>query len=386
MNTERAKILIVDDERSLREVISRKLQIEGYKCESAADGSEALEKLPTQDFGLVLVDVRMPGMSGMELLAKIKNNYPDIAVMMLTAVSSMETAVESMKLGAFDYVIKPFENDDLTMRVERALERRRLTLENIAYQKSLEQLVEYQVGQIRHYYRQAIEALAQQEIPLERLNATVCSGAEYNIQNSNLAVKRLSDFENALQTARVLALMAEMHESYASGHSERVSLLSTEIAKQLKCPEKGIKDVQLAGILHDVGKIVIPDHILYKKGKLTSAELAEIKRHPRATVDIIRHIDYFNEIIPIVESHHEWYDGNGYPGKLSRNDIPIGARIIAVADAYDAMACPRPHRPRYSDDEAAQALRDGAGKQWDPEVVNALLKALARETITTEFS
>ena len=388
MSEKKAAILVVDDEESLREVISRKLQSEGYECVRASSGEEALKALAKRSFDLVLSDIRMPGMSGMDLLTQIRSEHADMAVMMLTAVSSMETAVEAMKIGAYDYVIKPFETDDLVMRVDRALERRRLALENMAYQKSLEQLVEHQVGQIRHYYRQAIEALAQQEIPIEKLDATVHLGmSQQNEQNSQSnQIQGSNKFEDALQTARALALMAEMHETYASGHSERVSLLAREIAAQLNCTVKEIQDIHLAAILHDIGKIVIPDHILFKKGKLSAAELSEIQRHPAATVDIIRHVNYFNELIPIIESHHEWYNGEGYPGKLCGNDIPLGARVIAVADAYDAMACPRPHRPRFTDDEAAQALREGAGEQWDTEVVNALLRALARETITLEPS
>jgi len=385
MSGEKATILIVDDEKSIREVIKRKLEEKNYKCASVSNGDEALEKLSSQSFELIFIDIRMPGISGMDLLARIRKEYPDIAAVMLTAVSSMDTAIEAMKLGAYDYIIKPFENDALVMRVERALDRRRLSLENIAYQKHLEELVEYQVGQIRHYYRQAIEALAQQDIPIDKLDATISKEyVEAAFQNNEDKAHKTINFEYALQTARMLAMMSEMHESYASGHSERVSLLAREIAAQLNLSEKEIQNIQLAAIVHDVGKIVIPDHILFKKGKLTAAELTEIKRHPKATVDIIRYADYFKEIVPMVESHHEWYNGGGYPGKLSGKDIPLGARILAVADAYDAMACPRPHRPRFSDDEAAQALREGAGQQWDPEVVNALLRALSREPVPIE--
>jgi len=273
-----------------------------------------------------------------------------------------------MKLGAYDYVTKPFDMDSLVMSVERALERRNLVLENREYQLRLEQKVEQQTGQVRQYCREAIEALAREEMALRKLSGA--SGLEKN-----------ADFEDVYsQVARVLAQMVEIHEPYARGHSERVALLANDIALQLGCPDELIRDIQLAATVHDIGKIVIPDHILFKPGHLTSAEYSEIKTHPMATVDIIRHLDCFKSIIPLVESHHEWYDGKGYPKKLAGENIPLGARILAVADAYDAMTRPRPHRPRLSNEDAVQALKKGAGTQWDPAVVDAFLRILKRES------
>lgn len=334
----------------------------------AADGKEALKKAFMQDFALVLLDIKMPGMSGMEVLSRMATDYPDTSVVMITAVGDSQTAVESMKLGAYDYVTKPFDMDSLVMSVERALERRNLVLENREYQLRLEQKVEQQTGQVRQYCREAIEALAREEMALRKLSGA--SGIEKN-----------ADFEDVyLQVARVLAQMVEIHEPYARGHSERVAVLANEIALQLGCPDELMRDIQLAATVHDVGKIVVPDHILFKPGHLTSAEHSEIKRHPTATVDIIRHVDYFKGIVPLVESHHEWYDGKGYPRKLKGGNIPLGARILAVADAYDAMTCPRPYRSRLSNEDAVQALEKGAGTQWDPAIVNAFLKILKRES------
>jgi HD-GYP domain-containing protein (c-di-GMP phosphodiesterase class II) len=132
--------------------------------------------------------------------------------------------------------------------------------------------------------------------------------------------------------------------------------------------------------VHDIGKITVPDHILFKPGDLTPAEHNEVKRHPVASVEILRHVDCLSSVVPIVESHHEWFNGRGYPNRLSGDAIPLGARIIAVADAYDAMTCARPHRPRLSDDEATQVLRKGAGKQWDPAVVDAFIQVLERQS------
>ncbi len=368
MDEVKGMILIVDDEEPIRNAVSRKLQAEGYSCVTAADGEDALWKAFMQDFALVLLDIKMPGMSGMEVLSRVIIDHPDTGVVMITAVGDSQTAVEAMKLGAYDYVTKPFNLDDLVMRVERALERRGLVLENREYQLRLEQKLEQQTGQVQQYYHEAIKALANEEMALKKL-----SGAP--------GTEKKADSEDVyLQMARVLAQMVEMREPYARGHSERVALLANDIALQLGCPDELVRDIQLAATVHDVGKIVIPDHILFKPGHLTSAEYSEIKRHPMATVDIIRHVDYFRGIIPLVESHHEWYNGKGYPRKLTGENIPLGARILAIADAYDAMTCPRPYRPRLSNKEVVQALKKGAGTQWDPAVVDAFLRILKRES------
>jgi HD-GYP domain-containing protein (c-di-GMP phosphodiesterase class II) len=183
--------------------------------------------------------------------------------------------------------------------------------------------------------------------------------------------------EAYLQMARTLASIAEAREPYASGHSDRVGLLANEIAIKLNCSAEMVKQIKFAAILQDIGKIVIPDRILSKQEQLTPEEHNEINRHPTASVEIIHHVDYFKDFIPLVESHHEWFDGSGgYPRKLKGEDIPLGARILAVADAYDAMTCPRPHRVCLVPEEAARNLKNGAGKQWDPLVVDALLKKL----------
>jgi len=375
MEEAKGTILLVDDEESIRSGVSRKLQAEGYNCVTAADSKEALWKASMQDFDLILLDIRMPGMSGMEVLPQIIADHPDTGVVMITAVGDTQTAVEAIKLGAYDYVTKPFDVDDLVMRVERALERveralerRGLVLENREYQLRLEQRVEQQVGQIRQYYREAIQALAREEMALEKLSGL--PGSEQR-----------ADFEGIyLQMARVLAQMVEMREPYSRGHSERVALVANEIAIKLGCPDELIRNIQLAATVHDIGKIVTPEHVLFKPGHLTSADYSEIKRHPMATVDIIRHVDYFKDIIPLVESHHECYNGKGYPKKLTGENIPLGARILAVADAYDAMTCPRPYRPRLSNEQAVQVLKKGAGTQWDPAVVDAFLRILKRES------
>jgi putative nucleotidyltransferase with HDIG domain len=343
----------------------------------------------------------MPGMSGIDVLSQVVADHPDTCVIMITAVADAQTAVEAMKLGAYDYVTKPFDLEALGMRVEKALERRRLILENREYQENLEKQVEHQVGQIQQYYRESIQALAREEIALEVLDAArkgdkpkasdrkKAAEARESAKPVKEFVRKLSpppgpdqksEFERALQTARLLALMAEIREPYARGHSERVNMVANEIAVQLGCSEELINDLKLAALVHDIGKVVIQDQILFKPSSLTPAEHNEVKRHPVASVEILRSVDFFSRVIPLVESHHEWYNGKGYPNRRRGEDIPLGARILAVADAYDAMTCPRPYRPSRSNEEAVELLKKGAGKQWDPAVVDAFIKILDRET------
>ncbi len=361
-----ARILIVDDEESIRNGVSRRLQAEGYTCTMAASGNEALAEASGQDFDLVLMDIKMPGLSGMEVLPKLLAEHPDASVVMITAVNDTQTAVEAMKLGALDYVTKPFDVDSLVMRVEKALERRMLVVENRHYQSHLEQMVEQQVGQIRQYYDEAIQALAREEMALAQLSEAPSSTPSD------------SSGEVRLEMATVLARAAEAREAYARGHSERVALIACDIAAQLGCPDELVKDLHLAALVHDIGKIAVPERILFKQGRLSSVELSEIRRHPLRSVEMVRHVDSFKGAVPMVEGHHESYDGKGYPRGLKGQDIPLGARILAVANAYDAMSISRPYRARLSNDDLFRVLTKGAGSQWDPAVVEALTQTLSR--------
>ncbi len=399
----KGRILVVDDEEAIRTVIARKLQAEGYECIVAPDGKEAVDTASNEDFDLVLTDVKMPGMSGIDVLSQVVTDHPDTCVIMITAVADAQTAVEAMKLGAYDYVTKPFDLEALSMRVEKALERRRLVLENREYQENLERQVRDQVSQIQQYYRDSIQALASEDMSLDVSEAPRkaekskssevkrTAGKESDKLSKESArrsqpadVDRKADDERALKMARMLALMAETREPYARGHSERVNMISNEIGMQLGCSSDLLTDLRLAALVHDIGKVVIPDQILFKPSSLSPAEHNEVKRHPVASVEILRHSDCFDRVTPIVESHHEWYNGKGYPNRLRGEDIPLGARVLAVADAYDAMTCPRPYRPSRTNEEAVDVLRKGSGKQWDPAVVDAFIKILDRESRTLE--
>ncbi|MDY6892700.1 MAG: response regulator [Chloroflexota bacterium] len=376
MDDVKEKILVVDDEESIRAGVSQKLLSTGYDCMTAANGKLALEAIFKNNFDLILLDIKMPGLSGMEVLRHVTERYTDIAVIMLSALVDTETAVESMRLGAYDYITKPVSLNTLVLRVEKALERRRLIVENREYHLRLEQKVGLQVEQIQRYYREALEELAHEETALRKLEAT----KQDKMTTLSLDATNDVDAEEIYwQMARSLAQLAEAHEPYIFGHAERVSILARKIAAHMGCPLDHIRDIQLAAILHDIGKISIPDHILFKPGRLTPTERYELEKHPAVAANVLRHIEYFTHILPLIEYHHEWYNGEGYPIRLKGEDIPLGARILAVASDYDAMTCPRPYRPSHSSAEAIQIFNEYSGIQWDPQVVDTLLQVLGQD-------
>jgi putative two-component system response regulator len=330
MTGKRAAILITDDEASVRGLLRHRLAREGYRCLEAGSAYRAVEELRRSQVALVILDIKMPGRSGVQLLHEIRTSYPDTMVIMATAISDTSTAIHCMKLGACDYLTKPFNLEEVALSVEKALERRRLELENRDYQQHLEQKVEAQASKI--------------------------CGA----------------FFNAI-TALVYALEAK--DGYTSGHSRRVSELSVTIAWELALPRESINRVELAGRVHDIGKIGVRESVLNKPGHLTDEEFQHVKYHPESGERILLPIVEDKEILRIVRHHHEYYDGSGYPDGLSGEEIPLGARILAVADSYDAMTSERPYRKAMSVETARAEIKRGKNTQFDPEVAEAFLRS-----------
>ena len=329
MTSKQGIILIVDDEEVIRKLLHQKLSDESYCCEEADSAEQALEKLQNNLFELVILDIRMPGKSGVELLPEIKVNYPDIAVIMSTAIIDTNVAIQCMKQGAYDYLTKPFSLDEVILSVARALEERRLVIENRDYQQHLEQKVEAQASRIRASFLSAVTAL-------------------------------------------VYALEAK--DKYTSGHSERVAEVSAAIAREFGLPWDNIEKIRLAGLIHDIGKIGVRESILNKPAGFTEEEFQHIKYHPEIGERILNPIVDDNEILMIVRHHHERYDGTGYPDRLSGEQIPLGARILAVADSYDAMTSERPYRKAMSVETACTEVERGKGTQFDPRVADAFLR------------
>lgn len=323
------RILVVEDEDLLRELLAQALEGEGYECAEAGLGSKALEMLGEDSFDLVISDVRMPGLSGVDLLKLIKERWPDTAVIMATGVMDAHTAVEALKAGAYDYVTKPFQLDDVVMSIERALEARRTRLELREYQLGLEQKVEEQAEQLRTLFMNSIRALAQ---------------------------------------------TLEAKDPYTGGHSERVAALSGEILQAIGVRGEPLERLHLAGAVHDIGKVGVREAVLNKPGKLTEEEYSHVMTHPTTGEKILSIITTEREIVEAVKHHHERYDGRGCPGGLAGETIPLFARILAVSDSYDAMTSRRPYREALSDEFARSELDKFSGAQFDPKVVAAFLK------------
>ncbi|MFC1904156.1 HD domain-containing phosphohydrolase [Chloroflexota bacterium] len=339
MNIRPEQILIVDDEEGIRRLLHRKLSSLGYQCQEAGSAEQALETLRSKPPELVLLDIRMPGKPGNELLPEIKAKYPDITVIMVTAITDTSIAIQCIRQGAYDYITKPFNLDEVVLSVARAQEKRRLELENREYQQHLEQKVEEQAKRIR------------------------------------------TSFLNAL-TALTYAL--EANDRYTSGHSQRVSKISVATAKGLGVSQDGIEKIRLAGLIHDIGKIGIKESILNKPGRVTDEEYQHIKSHPEVGARILIPIVKDDEILEIVAHHHERYDGAGYPDGLSGEQIPLGARILIVADSYDAMTSERPYRSAIDVEKACAEIERCKGSQFVPEVADTFLKI--RESVHSVVS
>ena len=324
-----ARILIADDDSTIRSITYLRLTAEGYNCTVASDGNSASEKLSASEFDLALLDINMPGKSGLDVLKEIQADYPDTATVIITAVADVETAINTLKFGAYDYIVKPIDFNILMISIGRALQKRRLILENENYRLHLEERVKEQSAKIQKSF----------------LNSITC-----------------------------LAYALEAKDEYTSGHSQRVTEIAVAITQELDMSQENTEKIRLAGLVHDLGKIGINESILNKPGSLTDYEYQHIKSHTSIGERILAPVVEDKEILEIVRAHHESYDGTGYPDRLEAEQIPLGARILAVADTYDAMTSNRPYRQSMSHEAACDEIRHHKGKQFDPVVVDAFLK------------
>jgi putative nucleotidyltransferase with HDIG domain len=330
-------ILVVEDEDALREIVCCMLEDRGYQTTAAPLAPKALEYLAAdpEKHQLILSDIIMPEMNGLQFLERVRQLYPDLPVLMLSALQDVRIAMEAIRAGAYDYVVKPFERDQLFLAVDRALERRRLILENRRYQSHLEEMV-----------RQRTEAL---ESALREL-------------------ERSYDF-----TLEALGNALDLKDSETQGHSKRVTAFTVAIARAMGVGPEELKTIARGAYLHDIGKMAVPDSILRKEGPLDPAERELMRTHCQRGHDILAHIGYLKEVSEIVLSHQEQYDGGGYPRGLRGSQIPLGARIFAVADTLDAMTSDRPYRKALTLDQARAEVQRVSGTQFDPAVVEAFM-------------
>jgi len=338
MAERKGTILIVDDEKAIRKLLHKTLSSEGYRCVEAESAGQALDKMQAGSMDLVLLDIKMPGKSGMELLAEIREHYPDVMVIMVTIINDINTAIESIRQGAYDYIIKPFNLDAVVNSAKRAIEKRQLELELRDYQQHLERKVEEQAKEIH---------------------------------------------ERFLGTMQSLVFALEANDGYTAGHSQRVCEIALAIGKRLALSDDALADLRWGSLLHDIGKIAVAQSIVNKSSKLTAAEYEHVMTHPAVGGSILQPVVRNKRITEIIEHHHAHYDGNGLNQKLKGKDIPLLARIVAVADAYDAMTSLRPYHAVLPRKEALAEIRRGVGKQFDPLVGNTFLEMTEAE-ITPE--
>src|SRR4030042_60546 len=301
----RSRILIVDDEKSICSILAQRLTREGYSCVIAHNGQEALPHFYRDAFSLIISDIKMPEMDGLELLKKVKALNTKMMVIMMTGYPDIGMAVEAMRLGAYDFIIKPVDLDLVVLSVRKAFEKKRLEEELETYHRNLERLVEERTSKLKQ--------------------------AHHTLKRAHL------------DSVKGLVEAIDAKDPYTRGHSDRVRRMSLEVADRLGFIEERLEGLEYGALLHDIGKIGIKDEVLQKPGPLSEWEYQNIKEHPLIGVKILEGVDFFKDKIPMVRHHHEHFCGSGYPDGLAGEEIPLEARIITVPDAFDAMTSLRPH-------------------------------------------
>ena len=476
-------VLVVDDEKAICTILGQYLQKKGYTVFLTNSGEEAVEVVKANKIDLILTDIKMPGMSGVELLKWVQENYNSIPVIITTGFPTLDTAISALKLGAYDYLTKPFHLEEIGEKIVRALENRRLQEENFLFLKlvSLHEvtkvlstlhdmkelnrsILEFSAKMVhadggailflnernnldivevsgemisRQFWGDAAvfttvsQEVVQSDKPLiivkdssqnpaeipslpDPVQAYVAfplrsatrvigvlnlvrvhsgqsfSKVDLEIINvlsaqAGIAIDNVTLYQNIrnnyLQTIRAFAHAVEVKDQYTHGHSENVMQYTMLLAKHLNLPDDELENIKYAGLLHDIGKIGISEQILNKPGKLTLDEYEEIKKHPVLGARIIDDVPSLKRLVPMVLHHHEYYNGHGYPHGIVGDNIPFGARILSVADTFEAMTSDRPYRKALSFDIACDILRQERGKQFDGHIVDAFLEVISTQKI-----
>jgi putative nucleotidyltransferase with HDIG domain len=330
--TNQPHLLIVDDEVEVRSVLHDLLSL-AYQCVEAASAEEALAQLRERDFELVISDITMSGMSGLEMIPHVKLISPDTVIVMISGMQTIESAIKALRLGAFDYLMKPFDLRQAEAAIARAFEHHELIVAKRRYENHLEELVEQRTAELD----QALDSL-----------------------------------ENAYRTTlQALTAALETRDAETHGHSERVVTFSLRLGREYGLTTPQMKALEFGSLLHDIGKIGVPDAILRKPAKLTDEEWVRMREHPMHGQQILRGIKFLEGAAKVVAQHHEKWDGSGYPLGLKAEEIDVCARIFSVADAFDAITSDRVYRQGRPYDVAAQELNEWVGRQFDPKVVEA---------------
>jgi putative nucleotidyltransferase with HDIG domain len=340
-----ARFLIVDDESTIRQALARFLRERGYEVQECSSGPAALALLAQERFGVMLCDVRMPGMSGLDVVPRALELDRHLAVLMLTAVNEASAATDALSRGAFDYLVKPIGLAELHLAVERAVHRRQLEID-----------------------RQNVERHVREEVMLRTME----------LEQEKAALHALT-----IGIAETLINAMEAKDVYLRGHSRRVAELSASVAEELELDADSVENVRLAGRLHDIGKIGIREDILNKPGALTDEEFAHVKEHVRIGMQILEPLRHIPVALEYIHDHHEHLDGSGYPRGRRGDEISIGGRILAACDAFDAMTSRRAFREAFDEKETLAHLAQSVGRLLDPAVFAALERVvLRRRTLT----
>ncbi len=337
-------ILLVDDDSDICTILSKILKKEGYQIITAQSGTSALAQIKEKSFNVVFLDIKLPDMSGLEVLRTVKGKAPNAIVVIMTGYSSIDVAIEAFRYGAYDYLEKPLDVEKVKVIIKRGIERQRLEIKN----------------------KNLLKSLTEKNIELNK-----------KVEETLMLNKGLQALY--IRTMGALVGTIEAKDQYTRGHSDRVTKYAGTITKELNLSENEQEFIRYACELHDIGKIGIRDYILTKSEALTKEEWNEIKLHPITAANILKPLEFLDEGISFIRHHHERYDGKGYPYGLKMEDIPLGARIISVADAFDAMTSDRPYRKTKSMEEAIGELKKHAGTQFDPKIVEAFLKVLEKK-------
>ena len=335
------RILVVDDEALLRAIVRERLEMAGYQVDEASSGEEAIGKLGNGRYSVLLTDLCMDGMDGITLLGEWGRKSPDTAGIVMSANAELGTAVNALKMGACDYITKPFNFEVLLITIQNALRKKDIERQLLDNRINLENKVKEQTDLINSMYVRSIDAL----------------------------IKAL-----------------EAKDYYTRGHSQRVTIYSVTIAREMGLPGEEIEKLRRAAILHDLGKIGVREVVLNKPGRLTDEEYGEIVRHPEVAIRILEPIPFFQPLLPAILHHHEWFDGRGYPGRLSGDRIPLASRVMAVADTFDAMTSTRAYRKALPVNDANAEIRRCAGTQFDPEIVPIFLSCQTRIEVPDDVS
>jgi putative two-component system response regulator len=324
MSNKKGRILIVDDELYIQEILKSTLEDDGFECVAVGNADDALTALAAQEFDVALSDIRMPGKQGTELLKEIKTSYAEVIVIMITAIDSATTAIESMRLGAYDYIVKPFNLDQVLLSTNRAMDKRRLENASKDYQRYLQQVAEERAAETRRLF--------------------------YSM-------------------TQVFIHLLDLKTPFNEGHSLRVAEKARYVARELRMTDDGVRKVYLAALLHDVGMILVEDMLLQKDTPLTAEEQRQLQERTSLADEVLRPILDDDEVLKSIRHNREHYDGTGYPAHLKGNMIPLGARVIAVVEAFDAITMGRPYRLPRSPEDALKELIRCAQSQFDPQVV-----------------